>query len=419
VFASREDTLRRPGASDDDVQGEAVTVEAGRTARVRLVVERRAGRIGGRVVDASGRPVGDAFVDAERESDAAGAAGDGARRSVRWSWSREPVLTDTSGGFALDGLTAGTYTLRAYRRGGGEAVAEHVRLGASVTLTITSTGAIAGTVAVAGGAPPEQFTVEVADAKAGLSRSERFFRTGGSFAIRDLPAGSFLVSASAAAGTAGQRVELAGGQRVDDVRLVLTPVATVTGRVVELGGGGPVPAMMVSVQPVKGAGGTSMWSESKDHITDAAGRFTIEGAPSGRVYVTAFPIEWRESPYSYTRRVTVVKPGGTHDVGDVPVPRRRIKGTERGGDLGFSLKEHAPDGEPEQHTLVVAAIRPAGPAARSGLVVGDEIITVDGHDVRGVNVYLYGALVQAPEGTTLQLGLARGETVAITLGPPL
>src|SRR6185503_500814 len=105
-------------SSDDDDQGQKVDVAAGAPARVRLVVESQDGVIQGRVVDASGAPVTDAFIDAERESDSAAARPGGAARSMRWAWARSPALTDTDGRFRIEKLSPGKYTVRAFRRGG-------------------------------------------------------------------------------------------------------------------------------------------------------------------------------------------------------------------------------------------------------------------------------------------------------------
>ena len=180
--------LRAPGTSDDDLQGEVVEVAAGRDARVDLVIESRNEQIRGRVVDSSGAPIGDAFVDATRLSDSAAAKASTQRWSVRWGWDRQPVLSEPDGSFTLEGLAEGKYMIRAYREGGGEAIAEDVRAGASnVVLTVVDTGVIAGRVVLAGGGSPDRFSINLLERTQVLMRGDTFFRTEGVFAMRELP----------------------------------------------------------------------------------------------------------------------------------------------------------------------------------------------------------------------------------------
>lgn len=418
--------MRRPGSTDDDVQGERVTVAAGKTATVRLVVEARDGIITGSVTDEQGEPVVDAWVIASRESEAAGRLADSAARSTRWSWGRDdrPVITGVDGKFKVTELSPGTYAVRAFRRGGGEAVGEHVKVGGSVKLVIRSTGLIAGTVKAGdGGALPDEIHVSVADEKTGFSRREKFFRTGGVFTMRDLPAGTFLVTADSAAGRVTTTVTVASGERKVGVELVLERKVTVKGRMVELGTTTPVPGLNARVQPVKGGGGQMIvfgdGGNDKEHISGEDGRFTIEDAPVGKAWVTAWPLDWESSPWTWTRVYVEIAQADVVDVGDVEVIRRRKKPNDPDGDFGFTFAEQPPDREPAQSELKVARVRPGGPAAGSGLVAGDVIVTVDGHDVRGVKASRAYALMDVLEGTKVTFGLARGESVAITAGPPL
>lgn len=62
----------------------------------------------------------------------------------------------------------------------------------------------------------------------------------------------------------------------------------------------------------------------------------------------------------------------------------------------------------------MAEVRPGGPAAAAGLQVGDEILTIDGHNVSGGDGPLHMLLRAVPEGAVLRLGLTRGVTVEIT-----
>lgn len=407
--------LRAPGQTDDEADGEKITVVAGQTARVHLVVESPSGVIRGHVVDGHGAPITDAFVDAARESESAAAAAGQARQAVRWGWSRDPALTDTDGAFTLDQLKPGKYTVRAFRRGGGEALAEGVAVGGHVTLTIRRTGSVSGTVRADGGAAPETLTVALRDRTTGFARSETFFRTGGQFALRDLPAGTFEVAVRAAEGSGRAEAVLAEGQDLTGVTVALEASATLTGRVVSLADGSPIPGCVIHVRPLQDMAGGGHFTH-KQPMSGKDGRFEVKHAPAGRVEVIAFPLD-QESGHFFGRRRVTVEGGRANDIGDLRVPRRRLKEGEPQGDIGFELKQSAPDADPEQEQLIVALVRPDGPAAGSGLRPGDVIVSVDGAEVRG-DLMLYWSMTVVPPGTALTLGLESGASARITAGPP-
>jgi protocatechuate 3,4-dioxygenase beta subunit len=416
------DALRAPGSTDDDTQGKRITIASGQRATVRLVVESQSGTIAGTVVDATGQPIADAYVLAARESDAAGAAQGGGVRDAHWTWERRPVVTATDGTFTLIELAPGAYAVRAYRRGGGEAIAEHVAVGGHPRLVMKPAGAITGTVVAPAGVSLETFSVSLVDLQTGFSRSERFYETGGGFALRELPAGAFTLEVTAGTARATTEVALADGEHRDGLQLTLARMVTVRGRLVELGTTTPVVGLLISVSAARGQQGFSFDPDGdpdRKNITDAAGRFEVGRAPVGRAIVSAVPLDWERSPYGFTRKVVVVAAGqDVVDVGDIELARRRVAARDRGGDLGFSVADNPPDAEPDQLILKISHIDPAGPAAASGLAVGDVIVAVDGIDVRGDRNYLAGTLLDAPQGTRLALGLARGATVAIVAGKP-
>jgi protocatechuate 3,4-dioxygenase beta subunit len=420
ILASRDawwgGELRAPGAGDDDDHGVKTKVVAGQVARVRLVVEEQTGTIAGRVVDQNGSPITDAFLDAERESESAAAAAGRARRTMRWSWRRDPVLTETDGGFQIDKLTRGRYTVRAYRRGGGEAVAEGIAVGSRVTLTIRPTGSISGTARAAGGEAPDAFLVSVNDSKSGFARQERFFRTGGAFAVRDLPPGGFSVTVSAGAGEGDAEVTLAEGQEVTGLSIEIGSRAIITGRVVALDTGDPLPGFLVQARSRR-AGNRMMFSSDDRNLSDSEGRFEIESGESGTVQVMAMSTDFRNSEYAVGRRVVELGAGGKVDIGDIRVPKMQLKPMEKGGDLGYTLKEMSPDTEPGKERLEVAVVKPGGPAASAGLAVGDVIVSVNGKDVTS-DALLYWTMSHVAPGTTVELGLERGTTVKVTAGPP-
>lgn len=420
VMAQRgwSDTLRKPGTTDDAKQGERVTVRANQVSTVKLVVEAQSGVIRGMVVDATGAPVGDAFVSAARESDAAGARRTNVQ-DTRWQWQEKPVLTALDGKFTVDKLSPGTYTLRAFRKGGGEAIAEHIEVGATdAKLQIKPTGSIEG-IATGPGGPVDMLSITVNDQRVGLWRSEDFFKTEGRFAIRDLPKGHFRITAESAGVNAMIELDLAEGEAKTGVRLSLEKLLTLTGHVVELGTGKPAPGIHMSASMADGDGGWSFSSSDEANVTDETGAFTIANAPKGRVMIRGMPKNWRDSEYAMLQVVKVVTPTGpTADLGTLSIIRKRVKPGDPVGELGVNFAEQPPDTPPDKYEFKVSWIDPAGPAAKSELKVGDLITTIDGVDVTGASASVGYTLLRAAPGTKLALGLARGATVTVVLGTP-
>ena len=410
------DQLKKPGTTDDAVQGEKVGVRAGQVATTRLVVEAPAGTITGIVIDATGAPIGDAFVSAARESDAAGAS----RSSVqdtRWSWSDRPVITDIDGTFTVAKLAPGAYTVRAYRRGGGEAVAEHVPIGGTARLQITPTGSLEGVVRRAGSAPRPitELELSVEDVQTGFSRDETFYMTAGRFAIHDLPSGSFRITAESAGARAMVEVDLAEGERKTGVAIELEALRTLTGRVVDRTTGAPVPGVRMIASPIAGAGGWKWRSDDDANITDEQGAFTIAHAPAGKLLIQGMPRDWLDGEYE---ALTVIRTPTGSDLGTLPMLRKRVKQGDPVGQLGVNFAE-APPGIPEDERIYkVSWIDPAGPAATTELAVGDIVSTIDGVDITGASSYQAWSMLRAPPGTRLVLGLVGGKTVTVTLASP-
>jgi len=409
--------LQAPGTTDDDVQGTSVTIAVGETREVQLVVESQHGRIVGRVVDAAGGPLSDAFIEATRESDSAAAgAGDGLRDS-RWSSfaGETRKLTDQDGRFELNRLGDGNYTLLAQRRGGGEGSVEHVATGSEVEIKIADVGSISGTVRIQGGGAPQQFEVSLYEPSTGWRSTDKFFRTGGAFRFPEVPRGNYTVNVESAEGASAGKTSVAEGGR-GEVQLELLPLVTVRGRVVDALSGAPVPGMEVRVR----ARGQVHMFTSFDHTpqgqtSDAEGRFEVEKVASGPAEVLVMPKNWVENGYATSMVPMQVPTTGASavDIGDVRVASKRRGENEAPGDLGLRVRPPAPETEPSEAKLVVASVRPGGPAMQAGLQPGDEIVSVDGQDVTGANGYLWHELSAVPAGTTVRLGLGRGATIEV------
>jgi hypothetical protein len=407
-------TLRKPGTTDDAKQGEKVTVRPNQAATVRLVVEALSGTLRGTVVDVKGAPVSDAFVSAARESDAAGAKNSSVG-DTRWSWDEKPVLTSTEGAFTITKLPPGTYTIRAYRRGGGEAVAEHIAIGGTAKLQIKPTGSIAG-VAKRTGTVLEEIEIELQDKKTGFYRDERFYMTGGAFILHDLPQGTFELTVQSAGARKIVEVTLAEGEEKTGITAELDALRTLTGKLVEHGTGKPVAGIRMYAVPATGAGGYS-WTagDEESNITDEAGAFKIENAPTGKIQVRGMPKDWRESEYASMSLVRT--PDGT-DLGTLEILKKRVKPGEAVGELGINFAEQPPGTPEDERQYKVSWIDPAGPAAKTELKVGDVVTSVDGIEITGASSNQAWTMMRAPPGTKLARGRARGAAVTVTLTAP-
>jgi len=418
VAARDWEAMRAPGTGDDDLQGEKVQVREGAVETVQLVVAGAAEQVTGVVRDEGGGPVADAFIEATLESDSAAAASGRAARNGRWaSFWGTPHLSDADGRFTLTGLSPGKHTLRAHRKGGGEAILEHVEAGSDVVLTIAATGRMSGTVSLRGGGAPEDFQVSVEDERSGYERRDSFFRTGGAWSLAELPAGTYKVRVGAGAGSAELEATMTAGQDTTGLRVELAPKVTVRGTVIDVEGK-PAPGLYVGVGDMGGVayGGSD---EQKLNITDEAGRYEVAQAPTGKVRVFVYPRNWSDGDYEFASMPAVIAgDAATVELAPIRVVRRRVKSGDTSGDLGYQLKEPEPGEDPLLRRNVVAVVRPGGPAAAAGLVAGDEIVSVDGTPVTGAASYLLQGLCKVGPGTVLTLGLARGASVQVTAGAP-
>ena len=400
----------RPGDyrvdTSDEAQGAGtrkptISVRANQVTTVKVVAASKRNAIAGAVVDALGKPVADALVVAVSEA----RFGADARSATRWMVGERPVLTSTDGTFALTKLAAGSCVVRAYRRGGGEAIAEHVPVGSSIKLQIAETGAISGTVTDRSGAIQELVVNLAGDT--GLTRTERFFGTDGRYTIGDLPQGRYTLQWNAEHGFAHSEVTLGEGEskRVD---VELEPLVTVTGRVVDLRAHTPLAAIEVTAYSTGSSG-----SYAGTAMSDVTGRFHMSGIPLGQLELRLAGKE----PYPGAKAVrSVDRTTGTVDVGELPMVKARVTGDDPVGELGFDLDDS------RETTLrrerKVRDIDPVGPAAHSGLRDGDVIVRADGIDLSGPGYDHWDAAVTAPPGTTLVFDLVRGSKVSIVLAQP-
>jgi S1-C subfamily serine protease len=184
----------------------------------------------------------------------------------------------------------------------------------------------------------------------------------------------------------------------------------VRGRVVDLEGA-PVSGLEVATDSVRGD------ESDSQSITDDAGRFELPRLPVGMVSITVGPATGQASPFGAVRIAVDVAPDQrVIELAAIRVARRRIAVGGARGDLGFTIVPGKVGADPLLAALKVETVRYGGPAASGGLRLLDEIVAVDGQDVRGMNRSLYATMTEVPAGTVLKLGLARGVTVQIVAG---
>lgn len=276
VYASRPGPV---SATPGPATGEETTVRVvvDTVAEARLVVAAARGEIRGRVLEVGGGPITDAFVHAVQEQ-----PGIDVRNELRWGGSGPPTLTDADGNFTIDDLFVGAHALRAYRRGGGEAMVEHVPTGTTTTLTITPTAELGGTLE---GERPDEFAIYLVDERTMLQRSEEFYRTEGRWYFEALPAGTYDLFLESALGTAKRTVTLAPDEQRTDLRVALAPPGQIRGRAIDAATQAPVAGLKIVATPM--AGRTRFSTPTEEVTTDADGRFEIPRVTAGPVLLGA------------------------------------------------------------------------------------------------------------------------------------
>lgn len=295
--------------------GVPARVEVDRPAEVRLVVPAARGELRGRVIDDGGAPVVDAHVVAVREPESGGPEPVDARTIARWAGGNNAVLVDQDGQFTIGRLTDGPYTVRAYRRGGGEAFAEHLRPGADVTLTLVPTATVGGRLL---GEPPEAFAVVLIDPSTMFARTEEFLRTGGRWSLAGVQAGRYELRIESPAGSASRTLELRPGEQRSDLQIDLDDAGRVRGRAVDAETGAPLAGMRVLVGSA--AARTRFGSPGREIVTGPDGRFEIAGLLPGEAWLSAMPNDPMATPGLMGGHTTVtVAAGATIDAPDIQV----------------------------------------------------------------------------------------------------
>ncbi|MDI3292116.1 carboxypeptidase regulatory-like domain-containing protein [Polyangium sp. 15x6] len=316
------------------------------------------------------------------------------------------ATTDERGAFTLEGLDPGTYELTA-REGARIARAEGVAAGAEgVTLRLTATGRIRGTVRGGStGTPVASFSVVAARHRGPLEReysaSTSFFDATGAYEIGDLLPGTYAVTAAALGHAPSATVDVtvpAGGEATAD--LVLRAGGRLHGIVVEDDTEEPIQGARVTIEGQLGAGAGPV-PVVADATTDASGRFSLLGLAEGARSVTA------TAPGHHGRVLSglVVTEGG--EIGPVRISLAKLKdGEEARMELTGIGAVLGPKGD----ALVIGQVLPGGGAANAGLGPGDAIVAIDGAPIVEIGFEAAVERIRGPEGSLVRLSVRRGGT---------
>ncbi|MBN1419373.1 MAG: carboxypeptidase regulatory-like domain-containing protein [Planctomycetes bacterium] len=236
------------------------------------------GRIEGQVMDSAGQPVAGARVRAIGEENA-----DFLRIQKVLGGSLASAMTEADGTFEIEGLTFGAYTIIGEKAGYASATSRGVRPGETVALTLTAASILRGVAIDAQTRLPlPRFQVRL-EVEGEGSREDRLvaWRTvddpDGAFEIGGLAAGRYLITAQAPEHVpASYAVALAEGAFAEIV-LEVPLAGIIDGRIVDPKGL-PVAGAQVALADAVEAG---PFARRRDAVSDAEGRFSLEGLTEG------------------------------------------------------------------------------------------------------------------------------------------
>lgn len=288
---------------------------------------------------------------------------------------------------------------------------ERVRLssGGRNTLRLSRGGAIEGAVVDDRGSPVSSYLVAIESFQpagdVGASppggRAKSVADAAGEFRFDDLPAGRYVLTASAPGmpPTRSSSIDVELGATARGVRITLARGATLFGTIVDAETRRPITSAKVALDSATSSGANAIGAST----SDAGGAYALEGVPPG-------PFSVRVSAEGY--RVKIVSGLTTRGA---PKVREDIALTPR-GDAGSGESELVGIGAvlvPSSGGVKIATLVEGGPAEKSGVKRGDLIARIDGADASGMSVSDCVQRLRGPEGTRVSITLRRDESADV------
>ncbi len=225
----------------------------------------------------------------------------------------------------------------------------------------------------------------------------------GSFRLTRMPAGKYVLVASASGQPAGksESVEVETGQTVRNVRIVLPRPATLTGTIRDEETRRPVAGAVVKLDGIVGGGA----SAGPPATSDEQGNFSLQNVPPG-------PFSVRVEHNAYTSRIVA----GLTTRGSSSI-REDINLKPRGdGGAASELEGIGAMLAPSPTGIVIAGVVEGGPAANAGLKRRDRFVRIDG--VSALEMPLSDAIqrLRGPSGSRVTVTVDRdGASIDLTV----
>lgn len=309
----------------------------------------------GSVVDADGQPVSRATVGCDDRS------------------SHLTTITDTEGRFLLP-MEASGCSVVAHHPQSPSSERTRIEAGKDNVVRLGAGGTIEGVVVDEQGRPiasyrlsVELFLPKTEGTNLGpRGRPQQVNEDSGSFRLERMPAGKYVLVASAPGQPPGKSdsVDVDAGQTTRNVRIVLPRPATLTGTIRDEETRRPIAGAVVQLDNMPGGGGPNA---NPPATTDQQGNYSLAGVPPG-----PFSVRIEHDAYIVRYVSGLTTRGATSIREDINLKPRGDGGTnsELEG-IGAALA-------PSPNGIVIASVIEAGPAANAGLKRGDRFVRIDG-----------------------------------------
>lgn len=338
----------------------------------------------GSVVDADGQPVSRAAVGCDDRS------------------SHLTTTTDADGRFQLP-LEASGCSVVAHHSQFPSSERTRIEAGKDNVVRLGAGGTIEGVVVDEQGRPVASYRLSVelflpkteGTDLGPRGRPRQVNEDSGSFRLERLPAGKYVLVASASGQPPGKSdsVDVEIGQTTRNVRIVLPRAATLTGTIRDEATRQPIAGAVVQLDGMPGGGGPNA---NPPATTDEQGNYSLAGVPPG-------PFSVRVDHSAYTGRIVA----GLTTRGASSI-REDINLKPRGdGGANSELEGIGAMLAPSPNGVVIASVIESGPAANAGLKRGDRFVRIDGTSALEMTLSDAIQRLRGPEGSRVSVTVAR------------